>query len=63
MIATPALKGAAGSWGGPFFQVLAPSRRLLCLLIGVKWEHQILISFLMESGDLRSSQVLHYGAY
>ena len=45
-------KGAAGSWGGPVFQVLSPTGRALCLLIGVKWEHQILISSLMESGDL-----------
>lgn len=46
------MKGAAGIWGDPGFQVLAPSRRALCLLIGVKWEHQILIGLLMESGDL-----------
>lgn len=45
-------KGAGGSWGGPLLQVLSPSRRALCLLIGVRWEHQILISALMESGDL-----------
>lgn len=45
-------KGAAGSWGDPLLQVLSPSSRALCLLIGVKWEHQILISTLMESGDL-----------
>lgn len=45
-------KGATGSWGDPLFQVLSLSRRALCLLIGVKWEHQILISSLMESGDL-----------
>lgn len=48
----PGMKGAAGIWGDPGFQVLAPSRRALCLLIGVKWEHQILIGLLMESGDL-----------
>lgn len=49
-------------WGGLGFQVLAPSRRAQCLLIGVKWEHQILISLLMESGDLQgfSSAALCY---
>lgn len=44
-------KGAAGSWGGPVFQVRS-SRRALGLLIGVKWGHQIFISSLMESEDL-----------
>lgn len=46
----PWQEGRCWELGRPLFQVLAPGRRTLRLLIGVKWEHQTLISSLMEPG-------------
>lgn len=46
----PWQEGCCWELGRPLFQVLAPGRRALRLLIGVKWEHQTLISSLMEPG-------------